>query len=187
MKQLLAALALAAVVAFSAQSASAISVQLDVPVAADLTLKQAGSTPTNVGPDVSGAIVGINFGLIGLQYENYTDSKSNLGGSGGGTLNFEVNMVDLAINLPIPYVNLAIGGGVGTGKFGGAAISGVTASTANLTQYFVQAGIPVGKMFDVHVSYRVFSGTSDFEFLPGVKTTETIDGSTTTVGVRFGF
>ena len=186
MKRVLIGLALGAMALCSAQAVWAFGIQVDVPVAATLTStpdNSAISKTTSSSGTTSGGMVGLNFGLLGIGYEDYSLSQK----TNGQTSTFGVTMYDLALNLPIPVVNIAIGGGVGTGKLSGDAYSGITTHDADLTQYFVQLGWPIGLMFDIHVGYRQLNGTNSLD-IPLVGTVKVKqDAKVTTLGLRWGY
>jgi hypothetical protein len=182
MKQALVAVALGALVALTSQSAWAISVQADIPVAAGLTDKAGGVSTTRNASSVSGSILGLNVGLLGIQLENYKET----GKTAGISSSLEVTMYDLMLNLPIPFIDIGIGAGIGQGKFSGPAFAGSNATTADLTQTIVQLGIPFAILFDVHLGYRMLSGSFKTGVAPA-QVKHDLTGSTTTLGLTFGF
>jgi hypothetical protein len=138
----------------------------------------------------SGGMVGVNFGWLGIVYEDYTASKSYAASSSfvcaGTNSKIEVTMYDLLLNLPTPGINLALGAGTGTGHLSGTCYTGRTVKDADLTQYLVQLGIPFGALFDVHLAYRSFSGTNKIS-VPGATFDAKQEGNVYTLGIRIGF
>lgn len=174
-------------------SAYAVRISADAPVATDLAVKLTSfgaSTTTNYSSSSpSGYVLGVAFGWLGLAYESYSASypdKSNNGTMPNTfpfAINYDVSMVDLILNPPIPGINLGIGYGQGTGKF---IVSSNTLSSADLTQYLLTIGLPLGKIFDVHVGYRMFSGTHTI-IAPNGPVDGKVDGTMTSIGLSAGW
>lgn len=173
--------------------ADVFSVTADVPVSLALKLDN-----TTVGNSVSGYAVGVSLPfLIGFGVEGYkaTMSKKDFGAK--GDLNF--NLVDVFVNLPIPVVNIALGLGAGTATFDPDKFSvsdpvlgngTLKFGSAPLTQYFASVGIPIAKVFDVHVGYHVLSGKFDEKgsFASGnSKVSADLKANMLSVGAKIGF
>lgn len=162
--------------------ADVFSVTLDVPLQLNLKLDS-----TKVDNSVSGFIAGVSLPfLVGFGYENYTAAlnKKDLGGVKAA--DYKVQMFDIFLNLPIPVVNIAIGGGLGTGQFNPDDFPGpgVKVKDAALSQYFVSLGYPILPLLDVHLGYRVFSGSHDIK--PGGGSADA-KGNLLSIGAKLGF
>jgi hypothetical protein len=190
MKRFLMALALAAGVAMGTHSAWAFSIQADVPVAYSLTQTVTGvhtGKATESSGSTSGGIVGVNFGWLGLQYEDYTISQKMPSNFTAGHENLAVTMYDLVLSLPFPFIHISVGGGVGSGHLSGSGFSTTTSNKdADLTGYFAQVGIPIGPLSDIHVSYREVSGTNKLADTSGAFNVKQ-DAQVYTIGLLLGW
>lgn len=178
MKQMLIAVLAVGLLAFSASNALAfLSVSADVPVS--YSFDESGIS----GESVSGLKLAVNLPFfVGLGVENYSvDAKGQ--GLTPEDFSYDVRMYDLFLDLPFPFLNLSIGGGVGTGEF---SFDDPTAKAddAKLTQVFAALGYPFAGIFDVHVGYHQISGDAD---IPGTSQTINTDATMWTLGLRVGF
>lgn len=163
-------------------------VSADLPFMSSLTLKPGVGTSgsqTLSDSSVSGFTAAVSLGWLGLDYENYVNSFSK----SGLKFDYDVTMYDILVNLPIPVVDIVLGGGVGNGSFSNCKIAGTGCTfqlkTANLTGYFASFGIPIFPLVDLHLGYHVFSGTNDAK-VAGVSK-ETVSGDMYSLGIRVGF
>ena len=170
------------VLAAQTARADTLAVSADLPVAMDLTIKSSGTTTNYSDSSVSGLGVGVSLPfLIGLGYENYAGKFSK----SGSKFDYGVSMYDLFINLPIPVVNIALGGGVGTGSISKTNFGNVY-KDADLTQWFASLGIPILPLVDVHVGYHAFSGTNKAKSGTGFSDAKA-SGDMWSLGVKVGF
>jgi len=182
------ALALCAALAIARPAlADTFSVSADLPFASSLTLKPGVGTSgsqTLSDTSVSGFTAAVSFSWLGLDYEDYASSFSK----SGLKFDYNVQMYDILLNLPIPVVDVVIGGGVGNGSFSNCKLNGVGCTfqlkTANLTGYFASLGIPIFPLIDLHLGYHVFSGTNDSK-VGG--SNEKVNGDMYSLGIKVGF
>lgn len=115
--------------------------------------------------DVSGSKVLLIFPFhLGVGYEDYSfkqkiDFPLNPGVTGTGQLATNVRIVDVVVDIPMKYLNLTLGYGSGTADtdistFVAGQSNPQPIRNANVSQYFLTAGIPLGKSFDLHVGYH---------------------------------
>ena len=173
MKRFLTLFSAALIFTFGASSAQAefMTVSFDTP------LSQSFSNSAITGGTPSGYMLGASFpGFpVAFGYESYATSVA-LPVTGADTAT--TSMINLNYLLPVPLVNITLGGGAGSMKFDGGAGSTLY-GTGALVQYYIQLGWSFG-IFDVHMSQRSITGTT---------TTAPIDigSSVSTVGVMVGF
>jgi hypothetical protein len=166
--------------------ADTISVFADLPLDFSLTVDGGqGKSDTSSASNLSGYKVGFTLPIfVGLAYESY-GGQFNSANVVGQSFNYDVTMVDVFFNLPLPKVNIALGVGAGTGKFSKGP-AGVTVNDAILTQTFASLGINVAPLVDLHVGYHMLSGTNDFANAPGVPSLK-VAGTMTSLGIKLGF
>jgi hypothetical protein len=128
------------------------------------------------------------------------DSDSN----GPSSISFAVTMLNVFVDIPVPWLTFSVGTGWGEGKFdpdgstavkdGGAAIVKSTLSKGNLWQFYAQVGVPVFAGWEVHLGYREFRGrfkSSETRTSGGSTTFDTgsfsLTGQTSSIGVRYTF
>jgi len=164
--------------------ADTFSVTGDLPVTMSLALDDGqGNKDTKDASSVAGYKLGLSLPfLIGFGYESY-GGKFGSNKAVPASFKYDVTMFDIFLNLPIPFVNIALGGGLGTGKISD--VPGVDFKDASLTQWFASVGIPIATVFDVHVGYHSFSGKNkaDTAGVPDIK----VDGNMVSIGAKFGF
>jgi len=157
-----------------APRAQAVYFSADVPVA----------NTTEVGSDsddldsLSGYKLGVGnlVWWLGLGYESYTGKWKPSGST--SSIDFDYTFTDLLLDLPIPVVNITLGYGVGDIE---AKFAGTKLASWDATQQFINVGIPIAAIFDVHLGYHIIKGSSNDTG------TDDLDATTTTVGVRVGF
>jgi hypothetical protein len=183
---LLAATFLGAALLARPARADTFSVFADLPVDFSLHLDNgAGTTENASASGLSGYKVGITLPIfVGLAYESY-GGKFNSPNIVGQSFNYDVTMVDLFLNLPLPVLNIAVGLGQGTGKFSNGPAN-VSVKDANLSQWFASLGINVAPLVDVHLGYHSFSGKNEVTTPPGSPGLK-VDGTMTSLGVKIGF
>jgi hypothetical protein len=103
---------------------------------------------------------------VGVGYEDYSFAqKADFTQGGGGTgiaqLNTNVRIYDVVVDIPMKHLNLTLGYGTGTADTdltivngGGGGNSPAPIRNANVSQYFLVAGIPLGKSLDLHLGYH---------------------------------
>jgi hypothetical protein len=169
--------------------ADLLSVTADIPLQLQLKLDT-----TNVNNSVAGYKVGVSLPfLVGFGFESYKAALDKKDFGAKGDLNFQI--VDIFLNLPIPFVNIAIGAGAGSATFdpskfdfgGGTSLK---LDAAPLTQYFVSLGLPIAVVFDVHLGYHVLSGKFDTKATNGgvtVKDSSNLSATMISLGAKVGF
>lgn len=152
----------------------------------DLTIEYDNSTSeaTELEADgmPSGALFHVNIPFFpGLGYENYeVKLKKKSGTDVADDMKLQTVLYDIFYLLPIPVINLTIGGGVGNAKI---ITADEDSKSGLITQYFVQAGIPILPAFDIHVSYHAVNGKVEFDGADDID----ISGNTAAIGVAFVF
>ena len=169
----------AAFLASTPAQADLLSVHVDVPVS---------FTPSesSVDPDTpTGIKAGVSFFLfpVGLAVENYEVKYSS------DSLSLDVidtyNIVDIFFNLPIPFVNIAIGAGAGTYKAEGTLSGTAISADTTVTNLFASLGYPILPLVDVHLGYQQISG--DQVDVSGTNRTADPSGTMITAGIKVGF
>jgi hypothetical protein len=163
--------------------ADTLAVSADLPVAMSLTANSGGTSTSYSASSVSGLGLGVSLPfLVGLGYEDYTGKFSK----SGNKFDYGVTMYDIFLNLPIPIVNIAIGGGIGNGAVSNSN-SGVSKpfKDADLTQWFASLGFSILPFVDLHLGYHSFSGNNKAKTVAfnDLK----VDGNMTSLGVKIGF
>ena len=163
----------------AAARAQTLSVSADVPVA--YTFSEEGFQDASP----SGAMVGLTLPLLlGLGLEGYTVRGSLADPLGARQpFTYDVTMLEVFLDLPFPGANLRLGGGVGQGQFALDRAPGAYRA-ATLTQVFVQAGVPWGGIFDVHMGYHVIQGRAQSA---GTAGTLPLGAAMATAGLKMGF
>lgn len=166
MKRMLFVALLALAVTAFAGSASAVSFSLDVPTQYTLdnrtvNTRKNATLKDQTLDDVSGfKLLMTGSHHLGVGYERYeVKGKGSSGGGGGFEFTTTFQFYDVVLDLPMRFLNVGLGYGVGTVN------SSITASVppspgaspANASQYFASVGIPFGQHFDIHVAYHVVS------------------------------
>jgi len=176
------AVAIFALLTSAAGKAHAIYIEADLPV----SLSFSNSDTAKDYDSVSGALltVGDLFLGFGVGYEMYTARWKATGG--GSAPEARLDYLDILWAAPVPVVNLSVGAGVGNETPQGDLSKAYSSSM--MSQIFFRVGIPIAKVFDVHIGYHQFSGkmpgkTVGSGTFPDVK----MGGSLTTIGARFGF
>lgn len=166
--------------------ADTLSVFADLPVAMSLKLDDGqGNTDTKDASGLSGYKVGVTLPFfVGLAYESY-GSKFSGNKVVGQSFRYDVTMYDLFLNLPLPVVNIAAGGGIGKGKFSDGP-PGVTVDDANLTQWFASLGYNIVPLVDVHFGYHAFSGKNPIS-TPSGQPDLKVNGDMWSLGLKIGF
>lgn len=130
----------------------------------------------------SGMMIHANIPFFpGIGYENYeTKLKKKSGFDFGDDMKLKTTLYDIFYLLPIPIVNITIGGGFGNAKI---TTSDGDSDSGMITQYFVQVGLPVLAVFDLHVSYHTINGKVKMDDADDID----ISGNTAAIGVAFVF
>lgn len=178
MKQLIVALAAVAALGWLATPAQAdfFAVGYDLPVSVTVD----GET----GKDISGYKLTLATPIaVGLAWESYEASFE-----GDNTeLRIDFNIYEVFWDLPVPLVNIQIGGGLGTAQSELTEPSGFDDlyDDASLTQFYVSVGLPIAVLFDVHVGYHSFSGKAESNHA----LVDDLDlvGNMVSVGAKVGF
>ncbi len=161
--------------------ADTFSVSLDVPVSytyKDSTLHDAKA---------SGAIVGLSLPfLVGFGFEAYT-VKAQAGAAPATDFENKVQMLDVFLNLPVPVVNIRLGAGVGTASLSVPSQPTQQFDKGTLTQGYLDVGIPIAVVFDVHLGYHAISGKVKDKTLPGPNPDVDVGAKMWTLGVKVGF
>jgi len=137
-----------------------ISVSADLPMT--FAAKFSG-TGTALSPDasVSGLKLGVKLPFfMGLGLENYTASLNATTMGTPAALDYAVTMYDIFFTLPIPFINIVLGVGLGSGQFGADTGPNYKAQfeTGAFYQYWVSGGISIA-IVDIHVGVHMLSGT----------------------------
>lgn len=211
MALLAAMLGLVAVVAESPARAAGWAITIDTPLSytfnsGDATTSTANSPPATWNgrstTQVSGSKVLLITPIhIGFGYEDYS-VKNNItfpqgSGTGTGQITTSIRMYDVALDLPMKYLNLTLGYGQGTADTDFAVISAGSGGAPNpirnatATQVFLVVGIPLGQTFDIHVGYHWLTVQQQDIVTPGSgggpspQTQQ--DGQMLSAGLRFNF
>lgn len=139
LRKLLAVLIPPLVMILMGSSAQAIGVYADIPVQFKFT--------KDCTQDCSYSPTGLKVGVllpsdIGLGLESYTIH------SNADTIKFD--LFDVSYLLPIPIVNITVGGGFGHVNYN----SGGQDYTGNATQFWFSAGFPIIPLFDLHIGFH---------------------------------
>jgi hypothetical protein len=147
-----------------------------------------------VSNNVSGFILGVSAGGLGMGYEKYQVGLK--GEAVGGTsatfdITLDYQLYDVFLDLPLPLIHPVIGYGKGIlktnieeGRGGKTSVKPVDGS-----QYFIRLGIALGPLWDVHLGYH--KQTAEEAKItgsggpPGGKFLGS--GETYTLGVRLGW
>lgn len=178
MKQLIVGLAAFAVLGWMAPPAQAdfFAVGYDLPVSV--------TVDGEAGEDISGYKLTLATPIaVGLAFESYA---ATFAGDNSST-RIEFSFYELFWDLPVPLINVQIGGGVGTARPEITEPKGFDKvyDDAAMTQYYVSLGLPIAVLFDVHVGYHVFAGTaeSDNALIEDLD----VNGNMISVGAKIGF
>jgi len=155
-----------------APRAQAVYFSVDVPVAAHFEVEDFSADLDSL----SGYKLGLGnlIGWFGVGYESYKgDFKPS---QFSEAVELDYTFTNLLLDLPIPLMNLTLGYGVGE------IVAEDGKPSWDATQQFINLGIPIGAVFDVHLGYHVISGDSNNK-----PDTGDAKATTTTVGVRVGF
>jgi len=159
--------------ASSAQAAILFNVSAGVP------LSNAYTDTANVESDgVSGVLLHASLPMLpGLGLENYETKLVDTTGRTGAVV--KTTMYDLFFTLPIPFVNLT--GGVGVGSLDASCALTCTAEKGAAAQWYLQAGLSI-LVFDIHARMHTITGKAKFN---GVE--QDLASSLLSVGVSAGF
>jgi hypothetical protein len=198
-----AALLLLALAPLSA-AAQSWSVQVDALTEFRLRVSSNDGTQNLKAEEVEGAMIAIGTPYhIGFGFDGYSGAFPT-GDDSQATTRLEVAMLNVFVDIPIPWLNFSLGTGWGRGKLdpnqstslkdGGATTVQNKISDLNLWQFYAQIGIPLFWGLDVHASYREFRGhpTSREERTTSGTTTFhsrtlSFEGQVSTVGFRYTF
>lgn len=156
--------------------ADTLSLSADVPVSYAFSA-------SNLNTDkASGVIFGVSLPfLVGIGAESYKVTGTDK--STSSKLTSQVTMADLYVDLPVPFVNIRVGGGLGKSDY--ASPTGTSNyDTAILHQVFVNVGWPFAEVFDVHLGFHNVTGNAK---LTGTNTNQPVGGKMYTLGLKVGF
>lgn len=130
----------------------------------------------------SGVLFHVNIPFFpGLGYESYeTKLKQKSGTTLGTDMKLQTTLYDIFYLLPIPIINVTIGGGIGNAKL---TTSDKNSSSGTITQYFVQLGLPLLAVIDIHLSYHTINGKVKYDGASKID----IGGNTVALGMAFVF
>ncbi len=178
MKQLLVGLAAFAALGWMATPAHAdfFAVGYDLPVSV--------TVDGEAGKEISGYKLTLATPIaVGLAFESYAATFD--GDDASTRIGFY--FYELFWDLPVPLINIQIGGGLGTVRPEITEPKGFDKvyDDATMTQYYVSVGLPIAVLFDVHVGYHTFAGTakSDNALVDDLE----INGNMVSVGAKIGF
>lgn len=196
MKQFFSSLIIASFFLFMIQSkasAEFFSVSVGLPISYTLdSTKFSDYFDVVTDGNPSGFLLHVKFPLLfGVGYESYTqnlksDPKSILfkeWQNTNGTVKYKLTttMYDLFYQLPIPVVNLTFGVGFGNIKFECEKNVSCDSKSGGANQIYVQLGVPILELFDVHASYHKVNG-------PSIEDTDfSTSGSLLALGASVGF
>lgn len=195
MKRILAAGLMAAVALTISAPAFAWSVSLDVPVAFKAAspylekFKGAKLLDQPTG-DVSGYILGVSSGWLGVGYEKYDVGMKFKGGGGTDKATFGYQIYDVFVNVPIPYLHPVIGYGKGVLNVNTSnSTPHATVDPADVSQAFLRFNLLSGPLFDLHVGYHKITAEDAAIHGGGGPAGDKVKGSgeTYTVGIRAGW
>lgn len=131
------------------------------PVAGNSAATWRNRTTTNVSGSKALLIAPFH---VGVGYEDYSftqklDFPIGGGATGVGQVTTNLRIYDLVVDVPMKYLNLTLGYGMGSADTDFIAFTpGQTNPSpirnANVTQVFLAAGIPLGTRIDLHVGYH---------------------------------
>lgn len=180
------------------------SAQVDTPTQFKLRIHSNDATLDLTGDEVGGVMIAVGTPYhIGFGLDGYSGAFP-AGDDGEATTRVEVAMLNVFVDIPVPWLHFSLGTGWGRGtldpsassglKDGGATTVRSKFSDLNLWQFYAQIGIPLFWGLDVHAAYREFRGrlTSREERTTGGNTTfdsNTLEfvGQVTSVGFRYTF
>lgn len=137
--------AVVAVLLLGANSAFALGIYGDIPVQYTFS-----DCTTNCSDTPSGLKAGVVVSNVGVGMNRFTVEPVT-----GTKVDF--TMLDLSYLLPIPVVNLTLGGSAGAVAFDGGTLS----ETGTATALWASFGIPIIPLLDVHVGYHQVSAKTD--------------------------
>lgn len=157
--------------------------------------------------NISGAAVFlISPWHVGIGYESYTikqdisvgprDPNNGCTQNCDGSIEFDLKMIDILIDIPMRYLNLGLGYGTGEASFDTILSpqqgqGPLPIRHANVDQYFVILGLPLGRHFDVHFGYHHVSVEEKDLFGAGQNQgpfdTLQASGDLVTFGARYNF
>lgn len=159
------------------------SAQVLFSIAADIPVSYSFSNSNLSDESASGLLTkvtlpfGFGFGLESYEVTGDFQSPTT-------EFEFDVTMIDVFYALPVPALNVQVGGGIGIGKF--EVVSGGTTTEYDdpfLWQLFVSVGYPFAGIFDVHVGFYRIRGEAEASGLAKVS----LDSNMFTLGARIGF
>lgn len=138
---------------------------------------------------------------IGFGYEDYSVRNGltfpAFGGTGTGQVNTNFRIYDVALDLPMRYLNLTFGYGQGTADTDFTVLSGPPGTgtpspirNATVTQYFAVVGIPLGERLNIHVGYHWLTVQAKDMVIPGTNPPfdqTLLDGQMVSAGIRLNF
>jgi hypothetical protein len=163
-----------------------LSLSIGVPVQRTFTAEDDdGDVPE--ADSVSGMLIHASIPLFpGLGYENYENTFKD----DSFDFKLKTEMYDIFYLFPIPVVNITAGLGIGKAELTCDLGSGASCSDyfesefGNTSQWYLQAGIPIIPLFDIHLSYH--SITTKIEGKSGTKDND-YSGTMIAAGAQFTF
>lgn len=174
----------------SSASAELLSISAGLPVAHTFSSEWSGGE-SHESDGVSGAMVHVKLPImIGIGYEAYETKIKGIDSSSPDNIVLNTTLYDIFWLTPIPIINFTIGAGFGSSELecsatGFKCSDGYEAgSLGQTTQYYLQLGVPIIPLFDIHASYHQVSAT-----VPGKSgfDDETFEGNVIGLGVAFTF
>lgn len=180
------------------------SVQVDAPTQFKLRVHSNDETLDLTGKEVGGLMIAVGTPYhIGFGLDGYSGNFP-AGDNGEATTRVEVAMLNVFVDIPVPWLHFSLGTGWGRGKpdpsestavkDGGTTTVRNKLSDLNLWQFYAQIGIPLFWGLDVHAAYREFRGrlASREERITGGSTTfdsHSLEfvGQVTSLGFRYTF
>ena len=129
---------------------------------------------------------------LGVGYEDYSIAQTvtvpGCSGNGcAGKVKANLQIVDVAVDLPMRFLNFTLGYGAGQANADILVGTPSSARHANVSQTFVAVGIPLGSALDVHAGYHWVS-VEKKDFSTGWATNQLLlSGQMLSAGLRLNF
>ena len=162
---------------YSTQAFALLSVSVGVPLSHTFTGKESDGTEIK-SDGVSGAFIQVGVPILpGIGIDSYkTKLKDKT-----PTVELATMIYNLYYLLPIPIINLTLGGGVGSTELQCSTCAAFDKGSAS--QWYASFGMPIIPLFDLHLSYR--SVSSKIKIISGGE--HDLSGNVMGLGIGFNF
>lgn len=176
-RNILTAFAATSLLFYSTQAFALINFSVGIPFSHTVTGKYSDGTEIKTD-GVSGMFIQVGLPIFpGIGMDSYKTKLKDT------TIELATMIYNLYYLLPIPIINLTIGGGVGSTEF---QCSGCAADfdKGSASQWYASFGMPIIPLFDLHLSYRSVSSKIKEK---GGTNEHDVSGNVMGLGIGFNF